>query len=179
MVELLVVVAIVAVLASVAAPFFGDLIARSSTANALGALDAALIGARGEALRRGQPVTVCRSGDGSACSTAAAGSFAATDWAVGWIVFADANGNGARDKADMVVQTQAPLNDGAGQRVAIVGSAATVTFLADGLRPAAAAQATFDVSQQNAGSDIRSPRCLIVSPPGQLSRRACACAATC
>ena len=52
--------------------------------------------ARAEALRRGSPVVVCQSADGDQC-TAAGG------WALGWIVFVDADGNGRRGHGEALV----------------------------------------------------------------------------
>jgi type IV fimbrial biogenesis protein FimT len=53
--------------------------------------------ARQEAATRGVPVSACPSSDGATCT-------GATDWAVGRIVFADANGNGAVDAGDTIVR---------------------------------------------------------------------------
>lgn len=44
--------------------------------------------ARSEAIKQGQPVSVCPSKDGAACD-------ATTNWQNGWIVFSDVNGDGA------------------------------------------------------------------------------------
>jgi type IV fimbrial biogenesis protein FimT len=44
--------------------------------------------ARSEAIKQGQPVSVCPSAGGTACD-------ATTNWQKGWIVFSDVNGDGA------------------------------------------------------------------------------------
>lgn len=44
--------------------------------------------ARSEAIKQGQPVSVCPSQNGTACD-------ATTSWQKGWIVFSDVNGDGA------------------------------------------------------------------------------------
>jgi type IV fimbrial biogenesis protein FimT len=76
--ELLVVMAIVGLLASLALPALGEAIARRHLDAAAQALLETLNHARASAVRRGRPIHVCTSVDGQACS-------ASTDWTLGWI----------------------------------------------------------------------------------------------
>jgi type IV fimbrial biogenesis protein FimT len=59
--------------------------------------------ARSEAVRQGQPVSICPSHLGSTCDTTS------TTWQNGWIVFADFNGNGNTDGPDQLLRVQAPF----------------------------------------------------------------------
>ena len=96
LVELLVVMAISAILIAAAVPSFQSLIASSRASSASGSLLSNLEYARSEAIRRNQNVTVCRTADANApenllsCSDTAAAGFDGNDWASGWIVFAKA-----------------------------------------------------------------------------------------
>lgn len=83
--ELMVTVAIVGILAMLAAPAFDSMIKANRTKSVANELLASLNLARSEAARRGQPVSVCRSNDGSSCATNGTG------WDKGWIVFVNEN----------------------------------------------------------------------------------------
>ena len=185
MIELLVVVGIVAIIAAIAAPNFGELVARSRTASAVSELETALGSARAEALRRGTFISVCRSANASdaapTCSSALSGGFAGNDWAAGWLVFVDADGNGIVGTDEQVLVSRQALNGGTGQRVYATATdsdsaaVATLTYQADGLRLSGAKQVQFAISDENAGSNVRSQRCVTVLIPGQFTATAAAC----
>lgn len=105
LVELLVVIAIVGILAGLAAPGLRGFIAGRALLAASGALASDYRLARAEAIKRTAPVTICRSGDGATCETAAG------SWHVGWIVFSDMDGDGAVDTSDgdTVIRVQSVL----------------------------------------------------------------------
>lgn len=86
LIELMVVLAILAVLLMVAAPSFQDSIRRNRLQSTLSDVASMLSFARSEAVTRGAPVSACASADGAAC--------AGTNWEDGWIVFLD-DGAGA------------------------------------------------------------------------------------
>jgi type IV fimbrial biogenesis protein FimT len=87
MIELVVTIAIAAVLIGLAAPSFTKVLQRNRIATEANSLTADLQFARGQAIKEGLPVTVCISTDQATCSTTS------TDWGAGWIVFSDANNN--------------------------------------------------------------------------------------
>ncbi len=103
LIELLVVVAVVAILASLAVPSFRVLFVKRSVQAAADTFVSDMRYARSEAVKRSARVSVCRSNDGASCS--GAGSV----WTSGWIVFVDANGNGALDAGDEIVRVQGVL----------------------------------------------------------------------
>jgi len=84
LVELMIVLAIVAILATIAVPSFQKQIASSRLVSTTNNLVSTLTQARNEAIRQGKRVTVCRSSDGTACTTATG-----TGWEIGWITFVD------------------------------------------------------------------------------------------
>ena len=87
MIELVVTIAIAAVLIGLAAPSFTKVLQRNRIATEANSLTADLQYARGQAIKEGMPVTVCISTDQATCSTSS------TNWGAGWIVFSDTNGD--------------------------------------------------------------------------------------
>src|SRR5690349_2717570 len=95
--ELLIVLAIASVLLALAAPAFcsiGNSIKLSSMSNSL---VAHLQLARSEAIKRNGRVVMCKSPDGSHCTSAGG-------WEHGWIVFQDTNNNGDLDGEETIIQ---------------------------------------------------------------------------
>ena len=61
--------------------------------------------ARSEAIKRVAQVTLCKSSNGSSCSTT-------SNWQDGWIVFADTNGNEAVDSGEAILRVRQALESG-------------------------------------------------------------------
>lgn len=57
--------------------------------------------ARSEAIKRGQPVTMCQSDSTTDCT-------GSSSWRQGWIVFADANTNRLLDDGEILIRAQQP-----------------------------------------------------------------------
>lgn len=83
LVELLIAMALLAILVRLAAPSFSQAIMTSRLGSYTNSFVASTQLARSEAVKRNAPVTLCRSADGLSC----AGS---GDWAQGWIVMCKA-----------------------------------------------------------------------------------------
>jgi type IV fimbrial biogenesis protein FimT len=107
LVELLVVMAIIALLLRLAIPLFQD----AALSNKLTSYANSFFGsaqlARGEAIKRNAVVRICRSATGTACATTGT-------WQQGWIVFVDngagTNANNATvDSDELVLQRQTAL----------------------------------------------------------------------
>jgi len=88
LVELIVALAVAAILLAMAVPSLGDLLRNNRLAAANNELVTSLNVARAEALRRGRPVTVCASADQRSCASS-------NNWATGWVVFEDTVNTGA------------------------------------------------------------------------------------
>ena len=106
--ELMVTVAIMAILGTLAVPSFQTLLQANKTRAVASELLASLNLARSEAARRGQPVSVCPSSNGSSCATGS------TDWDKGWIVFVNEDGASERsapavDANEQVLQVRQDL----------------------------------------------------------------------
>lgn len=97
-VELMVVVALIAVLAGLAAPSFTDLFRRYRVDAARETFSASVILAREEALRLGTPVVISRL---TGCGVVLANN---QDWSCGWNVFADLNGDNTMNGAEAATQ---------------------------------------------------------------------------
>jgi len=106
LIELLVTIAIIAILAGIAAPSFVRLIADNTLSTQVNSLLADTRFARSEAIKRGASVTICPSADSDAASPTCSGS----DWKTGWIVFVDANSNNSRDVGDELLRRQEKFN---------------------------------------------------------------------
>lgn len=113
LIELMVVVAIIGILVTLAIPSFVGLIAKASVSKAVNNFISDTRYARGEAMRRGKSVSICRSNDPTAnppvCG--AGQGLAVLGWASGWVVFSDENSNGAFNAAggDTVLRVQEPF----------------------------------------------------------------------
>lgn len=101
-VELMITLAVLAILVGIATPSFTALMNNSRLSGQTNEFSSDLALARSEAIVRGRPVTVCASGDGgNTCSGSAA------DWARGRIVFVERDGAGTLgviDSTDVVLK---------------------------------------------------------------------------
>lgn len=126
LVELMVTLAIVAVLAVIATPSYVGLTQRARLQAEANSLVNDLQFARSEAIKRGQPVSLCPSSNGTACNTTNT-----SNWEVGWIVFNDVNGSGTTDSTnDVPLRVRAALPSGDTFRPSPAASA--VTYNRDG-----------------------------------------------
>jgi type IV fimbrial biogenesis protein FimT len=94
LIEVLVVVAIIAILAAIALPSYQALIVNNRMTTQASEFFTTLEFVRSEAVKRNTRVSVCKSTDGATCSTAVEG-----DWQTGWIVFVDGSTAGTVDAA--------------------------------------------------------------------------------
>lgn len=100
-IELMIVVAIVAILAALAAPSFTPLIQRWRVMQTVDGLQSTLYFARSEAIKRGGNVVIRKEPSGAnGCALASANA----DWDCGWFVFVDTNGSGALNSGEEVLQ---------------------------------------------------------------------------
>lgn len=159
LIEMMVVVAITAILLLIGIPSMKSLIERNAVANQVNTLIGAITFARAEAIKRGAPVVLCRSED---AETADPPSCAATgDWKSGWIVFLDRDANNALNTAadDVLLRVQGPFDDSGG----IVNAEKALSFRSTGLLMSGNSTFTFN-SRSN---DANLQRKVVVSKAGR------------
>jgi len=94
--ELMVTIAVLAILAAIAFPSYQSTIRANRMATTSNEMIAALALARSEALKNTRGAGVCASTAGAGCDGAS--------WADGWMVWADANGDGDFDEGETVLR---------------------------------------------------------------------------
>ena len=163
LIELLVTIALAGVLLSVAAPSMTKMIGANRVQTETSTFVNDLQFARSEAIKEGQPVTVCPSSDGASC-------LAANTWQQGWIVFSDPNGNATVDPSEDVPLRKRPAFKG-GDTFAAAPSATAVTFNREGFTSSLGTSVvTFKLhTGDNFG---KSTRCVAVSIGGRLTTQA-------
>lgn len=154
--ELVVVVAVVAVLLGVAVPSFVGMTQTNRVAGEINALSGDLQFARAEAIKEGLPVTICTSSNGSSC-------LGSNNWSTGWIVFSDANGTQTVDVGDTVLRKQIPWTSS--DSFSADNSIAAVTYSRDGFAMALPGTVTWKLHTQplNAAAS----RCVAVNIAGR------------
>lgn len=78
LIELMVTIAVMAILLSIAVPSFNEVMLGSKLSSYANSLSSSALLARSEAIKRNAPVTLCVSSSGSACGTGS--------WEQGWVV---------------------------------------------------------------------------------------------
>ena len=102
--ELMVALAIVAILAGIALPAFGGAMATARMAAARSALQSALLRSIARAANAGSPVILCASKDGSCADS--------VDWSGGWVAFHDLDGDRVRSPGDSLIVEEGSLEGG-------------------------------------------------------------------
>jgi len=110
LVELMVTIAIAAILLMVAVPSFDDALLNGKLTSQSNAVLSTLQLARSEAIKRNARVTVCKSAQST---TPPSGTCTSSGgWNQGWIIFHDADGDGVLDAGETIVQRGGALAPG-------------------------------------------------------------------
>jgi len=157
LVELMVTVAIAAILLAVALPSFQGSLRSNRVATATNEALASLALARSEAVRNTRGAGVCASADGASCGA---------DWNSGWLVWSDADGDGAVDAGETIVR----YSQGKAS-VAMAGTATTLAFDPRG-RVRGGGSQTIGLAPTDATTPAR---CITISPTGQTRVAQAAC----
>jgi type IV fimbrial biogenesis protein FimT len=158
LIEVLVVMAIVAVLLMVGVPGLQTMMAGRSVTSQLQAVGESLRLGRAEALKRGIPVTICASAaplqDEPVCEVASGSN----DWRSGWVVFVDRNADKVFDDGDIVVYREQGLTNSR----QVVSSTNGLTFLPNGLS-VGATSASFEFYPKSTANDNLMKRACVSS----------------
>lgn len=168
LIELMVAVAILAILLAVGVPSFQSFIASSRLTTANNDFVSAMALARSEAIRRGSRVTVCKSADGSTCTDAGG-------WHQGWLVFADTTRAGASaevNTGESIVSRYEAVS-GSLTLIGDAGVGSYISFAADGtVRQMTGAAQSGRIRVCNSASvldDTRRARDITISSAGRIA----------
>ncbi|MEQ1439523.1 GspH/FimT family pseudopilin [Fontimonas sp. SYSU GA230001] len=162
-IELLVTIAVLAIITAYAIPALGEIVVRNRLAVQANELVGALNYARSEAVSRGGTVALCPSRPPyTACDIS-------SSWSEGWVVFADGGVTGAIDDAADVLRVFDALQSGS---TLDASGTQAVRYLPDGFLDASA-PSTFTLRPgQCAGHDLRIIR---ITPQGRPQVRTASC----
>ncbi|MEX1199179.1 MAG: GspH/FimT family pseudopilin [Methylophaga sp.] len=149
LVELLITLAVLAILATMALPSFSDLLRRQQVNGEANALFSMLYLARSEAIKRSSIVTICKSSDGQDCGG---------QWSDGWLMFADQNKDGVLNASEEVV-ARSKISDAIAVGWIAFGSNNYIRFTPRGMT--LAQNGTFTICPDNA--DIAIARAVVLS----------------
>lgn len=152
-VELMITVAVIAVLAAIALPGFKSTLQSNRIATATNELVASLSLARTEAIRSTRYASFCPSTTGDACDGTLDD---------GWLVWGDTDGDGALDSNETVLRFS---KSNANTQASLTGG--VITFDARGRRMSTSSQ-TIDLMPVNCGSGQMLKRTLTVTATGQV-----------
>jgi len=121
--ELMITVAIAAILLGIGIPSFQSAIASAQLTNQTNRIVSALQQARIEAIKRNAHVVTCISNNGTACD--------GTSWASGWLIFQDADQDGALDNGENILAV-GQASPGSTTSVGNTNVASKIRYGADG-----------------------------------------------
>lgn len=137
LIELVVTLAVAAIVITAAAPGFRALLQNNRAATQANELVSAFTLARSEAVKRAGRVSVCATADGANCSNS-------DDWSTGWMVFTDTSGTvGDKDGSDEILRVWAA--PGGSPSITAANSADDVRFDGMGSGDAAVPGSVFSI----------------------------------
>lgn len=157
MVELMIVVAIAAILATIAAPSFSDFINNTRLTSIMTQLTGDLNRARSEAIKRNSWVMVCARSTNTACGT---------NWGNGWLVCQDIEPDGACDDGTPASPNPITVHPALNSTLTLTGSAASVRFNPSGTQGTGGA-ATLTLNGTWAGAQAKTAS---IAATGHISR---------
>ncbi len=161
LIELLITIAIAAIIGGLAAPSFKKMMDANRIQTGASALQGDMMYARTEAVKRGIWVSICPSTDQATCTTS-------NSWQNGWIVFNDLNGSGTMQTGDIVLKVRQALPGGATIVAAPPPTQNAIIFNREGFTTnlgTAQVAFTFHTSDNYANAT----RCVLVNFGGSLS----------
>jgi len=159
--ELVIVMAIAAILLAIGVPTFQYVTASNRIASEINGLLGDMQFARSEAIKEGQTVTICAS---SSPYNACTGSPAGSAWQFGWIVFLDTNGNQQVDLGEAILRVQ-PAFSSTDTFVASVPTYAAATYNRMGYAQTGSAN-TITINLHDITNNSNWTRCLAITPIG-------------
>ena len=126
LIELMITIAIAAILLTIVVPGFAGLVSSNRITTQTNELVTDLMVAKSAAVQRGVKVAICiRNAAGNDCNTAGS-------WSNGWIVFTDPNGNGTVDAGETITRVHEVLPTGITLTSAGFATATILTYAPSG-----------------------------------------------
>lgn len=123
LIELMITLAVIAIVAGIAAPSFSDMIQDNRLTTTSNELLTGLAITRSEAIKRGERAAICQSDDGSSCSGNA------SNWHEGWVVYIDEDTDGVIDGDEDIISVHASLSS----NMTLSMGASAISYDSDGL----------------------------------------------
>lgn len=133
LVETLVTITLLGLLLMMAVPAFVNQLRAWQRDSVTTAFTAHVRMARSEAIKSSRRVVMCSSSNGSSCAQS-------DDWSTGWLVFVDADADGAVDEGENILAIRAAATGL--QRMATSGSVKSLSFMPNGLMASSATKVT-------------------------------------
>jgi type IV fimbrial biogenesis protein FimT len=121
--EVMIAIAILGIITSLAASSFNNLIRRQQVSGETNVLFSLIYYARSEAVKHNKVVTICKSDDVTQCGG---------DWSDGWIVFTDDDKDGSRDNGETIISS-GKIGEGYKLAWSAFGSNSYIRFTPNGL----------------------------------------------
>ncbi|TNC97302.1 MAG: type IV fimbrial bioproteinis protein FimT [Gallionellaceae bacterium] len=160
LVELMIVIVIGSILATLAIPSFNEFISGTRQSSVVSQLFSDLNRARSESIKRNARVLVCPRGSDTACDTSGT-----TNWNSGWLVCTDANSDNACDVGTTANPNPIVVHSALHTTLTLTGPNAAVRFNPSGISGSGAATLTVGGTWSGATSSI-----INVAGTGNISR---------
>lgn len=167
LIELMVVIAIAAILATIGIPAMRDTIERNAVSGHMNTFIASIRFARSEAIKSGVPVVMCRSANPEGGAPTCATGTGTTGWASGWIVFVnrdlDASSNFNSAAGDSLLKVQGEIVNSGGILKTTTPAVNRFIFRPTGLMSAGASSFAFN----SLSLDSQQQRLICISMQGR------------
>ncbi len=157
LVELMVTLAVAAILVGLGAPSFLRLLTRQAVIDRAEALQDAVRVGRTEAMKRGGPVVLCRTAAAGTARCAGSGG----NWQT-WLLFADTDRSGDFDSRSTLLREQAVASN----RLAVTSPAVRIRFESTGIARSDTGATVFEVGAADGAAALQRRVC--VNPRGEV-----------
>jgi len=159
LVELMVTIAVAAIVVALGVPSFLRTLARHTIASQAEELQDAVRVGRNEAMKRSGPVVLCRTEESNPSHCAGSGG----SWQT-WVLFTDVARSGTFVAGDAVLRQR----QDASRRTTVTGDTASIRFEATGIAHADTGSAVIVLGERGAG-DLAQQRQVCVNPRGEVA----------
>jgi len=161
LIELMVTLAVAAILLTIGVPSMRDLIRNNRLTAATNTFVSSLNMVRSEAIKQGRNAILCVSSDQATCT--------GTNWQLGWIAWVDSNANGALNAPGEIIRIVEPLPNS----ITVTLSAALNSFQIDAQGTVDSPNVTLDLCDDRTGEIGRRLRIMATGGVSLNSRFGC------